>query len=133
MGNKQFETSYGTLYTNVRLGAQTSYINTSIFCVRRLVIAIGVIFTALNVINIYLLVFSCLFLINFFLNRRPLQSSFLNKIEVINELSLLAVSYYMFRFTFMYLVVGIAAINFFLIGSEMANGVRLAFLSIESV
>ena len=44
MGEDQFSVSFGTLYTNIELGRDTAYKTTALFCLRRLLVAIGTIF-----------------------------------------------------------------------------------------
>ena len=61
LAEDQFSVSYGTLYTNIKLGHKTAYMTTTLFCARRLLVAYGTIFTTTHILNIYIIVFTCLF------------------------------------------------------------------------
>ena len=87
--------------------------------------------------------FTSLYQIHYFTNHKPMNSRILNRIEIINEMALLFSSYFMFIFTdwildiefryylgffFMYFLIMTLAINFIIIGFEMAQGLGAAFM-----
>ena len=71
-----------------------------IFCIRRLLVAFFTVY--LNsplILNIYVNIYSSLWIIKFYYKKKPMASRNLNRIELLNEIFQLFSNYYMFIFT----------------------------------
>ena len=72
----------------------------TMFCVRRLLVALFTVFSKKPlVINIYIIIYTSLFIIRFYFDKKPMLTSTLNKIELLNEIFQLFSNYFMFLFT----------------------------------
>ena len=85
---------YGSMYDGMRTESPTSSLYTSVFCIRRLLIVIVLLYVRGNeflLIYMYLLIFS----VNFFFlaEAQAHTEGFLNKLELLNELGLIGVLY----------------------------------------
>jgi len=89
-----------SLYTNLNVLKKISYVFTSLFCIRRYIIAFLTIFmnsyVALNIVVYILLQLGT---ISMFLHFKPMLTKMMNYTEIINEGVILASVYYMMIFT----------------------------------
>ena len=103
LDDASFKQAFGTLYTNVetkRTRNASVYEYLTIFCVKRMIYAYVTIFYS-DTLFVIIIAYICLPIasINFFVNCKPLKGKALNYIEIMNEMFILQVSYYMFVFT----------------------------------
>ena len=140
---REFDTAYGTLYQNLK-NSESIHLVVTIFCMRRMFIAISTIFgNQAIIIDIYLNVFGCLGMIKFFFDFKPMNQAFLNQFEIFNEISLLFIYYFMFLFTdfipdvefrytlgfyFIYLVGSVFFINLVLVIYSMMYAIYFDFM-----
>ena len=72
----------------------------TMFCIRRLLVGLFTIFSEKPlVINIYINIYSSLYIIRFYFDKKPMLTPTLNKIELLNEIFQLFSNYFMFLFT----------------------------------
>ena len=70
------------------------------FCLRRFCVGLPTIFKSeLLIVNIYISIFSSLFMIKFLFDYKPMNSRLLNGFEIVNETFTLFITYFMFLFT----------------------------------
>ena len=80
--------------------SESIHLVVTIFCMRRMFVAISTIFgNQAIIIDIYLNIFGCMGMIKFFFDFKPMNQAFLNQFEIFNEISLLFIYYFMFLFT----------------------------------
>jgi hypothetical protein len=143
LSEAEFELKYGTLYTNVDINKWSSSWITTIFCLRRLLICIFTIhFNSYLILNIYVTIYSSIFILFFYINVQPFKTRFLNRIEILNEIGYLSTNYFMFLFTDfindiefryqvgkaqIYMVICIFTFNLVLIGAEMFDDFKKMF------
>ena len=73
---------------------------TTLFCIKRLLIAYLTIFTNEYIfIHIWVYAYTSIFFICMFIRMKPMYPSILNKIEILNESLILITSYYMLIFS----------------------------------
>ena len=108
---------------------------TSFFCLRRLLVALAtVLFNETLIIFIFVKVFSTLLFTKYMMDSKPMETPIQNKIEIGNEINMLAFSYFMFIFTafipdikmrftlgyvFMFFISFVFVVNVALISSSM--------------
>ena len=98
--DQKFQNKFGTLYSNQNTRKKAILFVMPIFCIKRIIIAIGTIFISQPVAaNIMIYVYTSLFSLGFNLTCRPLSSPALNWIDNINELFILTSSYFMLAFS----------------------------------
>lgn len=96
----KFDKKYGTLYMNLELNKSTAYSHTFYFCLRRLAISGLTVFQNDYLItNIYLNIYVSILMIKYLIENRPLNSSYLNRLELLSEMFNLSLYYFMFIFT----------------------------------
>ena len=96
----EFELAFGTLYQGADPCRTSSYQMNTIFCVRRLFVALFTIFyRGPLVVNLYVNIYSSLWIIKFYFKRKPMKTPTLNKIEILNEIFYLFCNYFMIIFT----------------------------------
>jgi hypothetical protein len=108
---------------------------TSIFCLKRLLLAVfTVFFNNSLVLNILMNIFGNLAVIKYLLDSMPMEFTYLNWLEIINEINMLFFTYVLFLFTqfvpdleiryqlgyvFIYLVSFVMGLNLMLISKSM--------------
>lgn len=141
LDDEAFENSYGTLYQNLDRDRSSVYKMTSLFCIRRICIAISTIFLNKSVLfNFSInLVFS-MYLMKYLCDNKPLNRKLMNRLELLNECFTFVLFYFMLLFTdfvsnveirykigyyFIYLVIAMISINLILVLIEMGLGIKL--------
>jgi hypothetical protein len=122
-----FSKRYITLYANLKTNASSAYLHTALFSSRRLLIIWSTIY--LNdflITNIFLSIFSSLYIIKYLFDYNPYKLAILNKFEKMNEIFTLISCYsmilfselvpdvmikYQLGFYFLYYVVFISLVN----------------------
>lgn len=129
-----FKKRYESLYLNVRTDSNAIYLHTAIFCLKRMLIAISSVFfpkTAVLAVAVY--TYGALGTLGFIYSYKPMQSPAMNKVEMLNELYMLATAYFMIAFSEMVEIetrmkvgkvhfaatLGILVVNFMIIVSDM--------------
>lgn len=98
--DEKFELSYGTLYQNLNPKKDSTLIYISIFCLRRVVIALCTVFiNDYHIVNIFINIFLSLAMLKFLIEKQPMEYRFLNFLEISNEMFMLFFYYFMFIFT----------------------------------
>ena len=91
---------FGSLYLNINPDIKYAIMSAPLFMIRRMIFCANIIFTPNNTLLQLLLQTICsLFLITFFVRLRPMETTFLNCMEIVNESSFLICCYLMFLFT----------------------------------
>ena len=140
---KEFEEKWGSLYTNLYPLKDSVYEVTSIFCIKRILYAIGTVYMGNYVVpNIYVYIFVPLFGLGYTINNRPMNSRVLNFMEALNELIILCNGYFVVMFTqwicdpllryklgwiHIFLNLVVIAANFVIIFYEIFKGVRYEY------
>lgn len=143
MKNQVFTQTYGTLYQNLKVQKSSAYFMTTLFCFKRIVIALSTVFLTEHVIvSIYVYCFSSLFQLGFNVYEQPMSSRMMNAMENLNEIAIYITSLFMFIFTdwipeietryflgYVYLpiVLGIVAINLGCIVYEIAHVIIMKY------
>ena len=100
LGDDSFQRKFGTLYQNLHLKQDSVYWFNTFFCLRRFCVGLPTIFTSeLLIVNIYVVIFTSLFIIKFLFDHKPMNSRLLNWFEILNETFTLFITYFMFLFT----------------------------------
>ena len=100
MKKEKFKKKYGTLYMNLKLDKFTAYSHTFYFCLRRLAISGMTVFSNdYLIVNIYLNIYVSILIIKYLVEHRPLNKTYLNRLELVSELFNLSLYYFMFIFT----------------------------------
>lgn len=109
----------------------------SFFCLKRLVIGVATVYLNSSVIsNAYINIFANLAFIKYLADSMPMEFSYLNQLELMNEVTMLFFNYFFFLFTdfvtsvetryligkyFIYLTIFVICVNFTLISISMYN------------
>lgn len=87
---------YGTLYTNVKPGNRGVYLGTTLFCLRRLMVAsCTILWPHLTVVAIYVNFYGSLITLIFIIELRPMNTKALNRIEILNEVFMMFSTYFL--------------------------------------
>ena len=101
LDDNKFENKFGTLYENHNVKRSTIIFSMPIFCIKRMIFALGTIFIEQPVAaNIMIYMYTSLFSLGFNLTVRPLSSPSMNRIDNVNESFILVSSYFMLSFSF---------------------------------
>ena len=83
----EFNTAYGTLYQSVDPYRKSVYQMNLIFCCRRLIVAFFTVYiNSPLILNIYINIYSSLWIIKYYYQKKPMISNSLNRIEILNEI-----------------------------------------------
>ena len=100
LADLKFIQRYGTLYMNLKINKFTAYCHTLAFCLRRLAISGLTVFQNDYLItNIYLNIYVSILMIKYLLDNKPMEKSYLNRLELLSEIFNLSLYYFMFIFT----------------------------------
>lgn len=100
LGQESFKMRIASLYLNVDLKKERSTLLGTFFILRRLSFALIVVFMGQGVIiQILALTLGSIFMIKYLIEVKPLDSKFLNAMELFNECILLISFYFMIFFT----------------------------------
>ena len=100
LDDAKFEQKFGTLYSNHNTRRGTIKVSMPIFCIKRIIIALGTCFIVQPVAaNIMIYIYTSLFSLGFNLRFRPMSSPSLNWIDNTNEFFILLSSYFMLSFS----------------------------------
>ena len=116
------------------------YMHTTFFCLRRIVVAFATVYFSKLVCQIYVNVFTSMFIIKFFVDEKPMEKRLQNKIELMNETFTLFSNYFMILFTDLIpsievrymlgfraiaIILIVVAINILLVFYDLGSGVIL--------
>lgn len=100
MEKPRFIKKYGTLYQNVATDSWPLQLHTSIFCTKRILIAVVTCFLPNSaIVDVSTYIWVSLASISYVVLMKPLVTKMLNQIEVFNELAILVTGYFMMCFT----------------------------------
>jgi len=89
-----------TLFTNLDINSSMAYKFTTLFCIKRLLVAYMTIFAnSYLFLHLFIYVYTSIFFISMFITSKPMYPSILNKIEIMNESFMLFTSYYIIIFS----------------------------------
>ena len=82
-----FNSAYGTLYQSVDPHRKSVYLMNTVFCIRRLLVAMFTVYVnSPLIVNIYINIYSSLWIIWFYFEHQPMLTKTLNRIELVNEI-----------------------------------------------
>jgi hypothetical protein len=95
-----FKARFGTLYQNVSPFKKSVYMYSTFFFLRRLAVAFSTtVWANTLILQIYTTVFGSLFVLMFYIEWRPMESTYENRLEVFNEGFTLFSNYFLIIFT----------------------------------
>ena len=95
-----FQAKFGTLYQSVSPFKISAYMFFTFFFIRRLAVAVcTVVWARTLILQIYTTIFGSLFILKFYIEKRPMDSTLQNKLEIFNEGFTLLSNYLLIIFT----------------------------------
>jgi hypothetical protein len=100
MKQQQMQTKYATLITNLRLGLFSTHLAVPMFCFKRILLSITtVLSTERFIAHPYIYTFTAILNFGFVATYKPMETKFLNRIELLNEALMVLCSGFLFLFT----------------------------------